>query len=204
MAKSNKRKRSKGRKSSSGSNRPPSVWLVGSPLYKELADLCEKKGWQQRKYLPRKGSNQAQELDKIIEKGLGNGKPLSRNQLSRKLKQWKGSFESEKSIRKLDEAKFENGVELYGRLKRTDCWMQLVESLCIDMYSDESPTYSEAIHGWLLVFLCNLRKGLVDSINKLLADPEKGGENDYTVMEEDALDSLPIVRNKLAPHYLEA
>jgi hypothetical protein len=79
----------------------------------------------------RKGSNQAQELDKIIEKGLGNGKPLSRNQLSRKFKQLKGSFESEKSIRKLDEAKIENGVELYGRLKKTDCWICNWRSLCV-------------------------------------------------------------------------
>jgi hypothetical protein len=52
--------------------------------------------------------------------------------------------------------------------------MQMVEHQCIDIYCNESPKFSKVILSWILLCLDNLRQALVNSINKLLADPEEG------------------------------
>ena len=69
----------------------------------------------------RKGSKEAKELDKLIEKGLGPNKLLSHDQDNCKFKHWKRAQISEKEFKQLDESKVENTQGLLVRLRNTDC-----------------------------------------------------------------------------------
>jgi len=184
MAKKGKKKSWK-KKGPNKSNVSPTCWSINSPLYKEFAELCEKKGWHERDSAPRRGSNEAKELDKIIEKGLGNGKPLSRAQINRKFEHWKKSNESEKKILRLDESKIENEHELLKRMKETDYWIVTVMNERLCMFDSQSPTYAESISGWLALPLGTLRTNLIDAFNELLSD--SSASKRYNMLEEELL-----------------
>jgi len=188
--KNGKKGKKKQRKQPSTTNKSKAsrtCWLVTSPLYKEFVELCEKKDWREKKHLPRRGSKEAKELDALMDKGLGNGQPLSRSQVKRKFEHWKKSFESEKKLRQIDNLKIETTKNILLRLKETETWTITVSNLEIDSRVEDSPVYEKVIEGWLTLVLDPLRLATIETLNELLTDDnanDGSGETLYIEKEK--------------------
>ena len=125
MVKKKASNKKKNKKNDDDSKKPrKKIWTHDTDAYREFARICAKHEWQFREKLPRAGEKcpGGPELDRLIEKGLGDGQPFSWDQVKRKLAAWKAPFETnsqeDSPLRQLDQQKFDDHEAIYKRLKR--------------------------------------------------------------------------------------
>lgn len=112
-------------------------WLVTSEQYKRFAALCEKHEWDKRDDLPKLGSRSIDGVDELVEiqkAGMGDGHEFTRTQLNNKFHHWKGSLESERKVRVIDE----NKIDITKNLVAS-------KNVCISKYNNSKTNASNVI-----------------------------------------------------------
>lgn len=185
MSKKSKRRANKAKKAKEKRR----LWLVTSPECTKFAKICEKHGWHQRDSLPPAGAKEAgaKELQQLVNRGLGNGKPFPCNQLNRKFKHWQGSFATEKEICGLDESKIETSEELVIRLKMTDVWRFATRSRLV-LCNKSGKSHAELFESHLDPMLSDLRETVIGKFNDFLFDDKSQEKDRYTDFEKQTLE----------------
>jgi hypothetical protein len=122
-------------------------WTVTSSQYLQFVEICVKMKWDNRQHLPRRGSQDARELDTFSNKGMGDDKPFSRAQLNRKFDHWKESLQSEQAIRRVDETKIETTIQLFARIQKLDLWTTAIQFEKISLFDDDACFYEDLFKG---------------------------------------------------------
>jgi hypothetical protein len=188
-------------------------WTVTSSQYLQFVEICVKMKWDNRQHLPRRGSQDARELDTFSNKGMGDDRPFSRAQLNRKFDHWKESLQSEQVIRRLDDNKIETTLQLFARVQKTDLWLTAIRSEKISLFDDEACSYDDIFKGdWLFERLYELRDNLIIAFNETLSQNSNRNSNSAEVayvdcevklvqqFVDDAIESfmlLELVKNSL-------
>lgn len=103
-----------------------------------------------------------------MDKGLGPGKPLTREQVNRKFTQWQRLLTTEPTeCRLIDPSTIETTDELLCRLQKTECWVHFICKQKVDMFRSDSPVYSVVLSEgtWLCTCIDHLRSSLIDLVN---------------------------------------
>ena len=144
------------------------AWTLTSNEYKEFAALCDSKGWESRKFLPRSGDQIGRELDALIAKGLNNsGIPFSRAQVNLKFKQWKATKQALVTSKLLNPLKIDSTELLIAKLKCEPVWQGIVQRSIVKNVHG-APSFEMISKDWLHQALDALRSNLIDATNMVL------------------------------------